>query len=280
MLRKALLQGLLLVSGLTATLAAVAAGMLADDPPTTAGAPFSGVANVQSTTNFADGNRIVRTNTVRYFRDGQGRTRIERQGLSVQGIPTPLSAPMIVIKDPVSGQHINLLPKQKMATVFKLPSGGAFLRAAVAPCSDISIPFALPGMAMGMAIGAGPLTEASTSTTTLGQKSISGLNATGCRIVKTIPAGVLGNEKPITDTIEQWVSTDLGVIVQLSETSSIGANVTVSLEQVVLSEPDASLFTTPANYTVQNVDFPAPAAASGATVTATFTGAAVSPEPR
>ena len=65
-----------------------------------------------------------------------------------------------------------------------------------------------------------------------------------------------------------------------NEADSIGANVTVSLEQVVLSEPDASLFTTPANYTVQNVDFPAPAAASGATVTATFTGAAVSPEPR
>ena len=264
MLRKVLLQGLLLVSGLTGTLAA-SAGMLVEEPPMIAGAPFSGVVNVQSTTNFADGNRIVRTNTARYFRDGQGRTRTERQGSSVQGIPMA-GGPIITISDPVKEQRINLLPARKMATVFKLPAGGAFSQTPVAPCSDNATPFALLGM--GMAIGASQLTEASTSTTALGQKSINGVNTTGCRIVKTIPVGLLGNEKPITNTIEQWVSTDLGMIVQLSETSSIGGNVTVSLEQVVLSEPDASLFTTPANYTVHNLDIPAPTGANTATAVA------------
>ena len=266
MLRKVLLQGLLLVSGLTGTLAA-SAGMLVEDPPMITGAPFSGVVSVQSTTNFADGNRIVRTNTARYFRDGQGRTRTERQGFSVQSLPSA-GGPMVVISDPVSGKRINLLAKLKVATVFKLPTGGAFPQAPVAPCSDNSSPFALLGM--GMAIGAGQLTEASTATTALGQKSINGVSTTGCRIVKTIPAGVLGNEKPITNTIEQWVSTDLGMIVQLSETSSIGGNVTINLEQVVLAEPDASLFTTPADYRVQNLDISVPSAASSAT--AVFVG--------
>ena len=63
--------------------------MLVEGPSLVTGAPFSGVVDVQSVTTFADGNRIVRTNTVRYFRDGQGRTRTERQGLSAQGIAPP-----------------------------------------------------------------------------------------------------------------------------------------------------------------------------------------------
>lgn len=251
MLRKSLLQSWLLVSGLGATLVA-SAGMLADEPPAIAGAPFSGVLETQSTTNFMDGNRIVRTNTVRYFRDGQGRTRTEHQGSNAQGM---LALAVETINDPVSGQHISLLPKQKMATVFKLPPGAASHTAAVSACNDNVTSMALMGM--GMATGASQLTEASTSTTTLGEKAVNGLNVTGCRIVKTIPAGVLGNEKPITSTVEQWVSTDLGMIVQVSEASSLGGTVTLNLQQVILSEPDASLFTIPANYTVHNVELPA-----------------------
>ena len=54
-----------------------------------------------------------------------------------------------------------------------------------------------------MAIGANEFTEASTSTTSLGQKEVNGLTATGSRIVRAIPSEVLGNEKPITVTMEQ-----------------------------------------------------------------------------
>lgn len=256
--RKALLQSVFAASGLAGTLAA-SAGMLAEDPPAIAGAPFSGVVDVQSTTNFADGNRIVRTNTVHYFRDGQGRTRTERAGLNFQGIPTPVG-PTVTINDPVSGQRISLMPGQKMASVLKLPSGAFAHTPAVSACSDNVTPMALMGM--GMAIGANQFTEASTATTALGEKSVNGLSVTGCRIVKTIPAGVLGNEKPITSTTEQWVNTGLGMIVQLAETSSLGGSVTLNLGQVALSEPDASLFTTPAGYTVHNVDFSGPATVS------------------
>ena len=107
-----------------------------------------------------------------------------------------------------------------------------------------------------MAIGASQFTEATTSTTSLGQKDINGLAVTGSRIVRTIPVGVLGNEKPIVATIEQWVSPDLGMMVQFTETSSLGGSVTVNLSQIVRSEPDSSLFVVPADYKVQNVPLP------------------------
>jgi hypothetical protein len=260
MLRKALLQGLLLISGLTVTLAVPAASTLVSDPPMIAGAPFSGVMEVQSTTAFSDGNRIVRTNSVRYFRDGQGRTRTEREGLSLfQGAP-PLGSPVILIKDPVSGERVTLLPKLKVATQFKLSGGLVSVRAAVADCNQSVPPFALLGLGMG--IGADQSTEASTSTTSLGDKQINGLNVTGSRIVRTIPVGVLGNEKPITSTVEQWISSDLGMIVQFSETSSVGGSVTLSLNQIVRGEPDPTLFSIPTDYKVQNFVMPEPLATS------------------
>ena len=270
--RKALLQGLLLTLGLAGTLAASAGNMLAEDPPAISGAPFSGVMNMQSATNFADGNRIVRTNTVRYFRDGQGRTRTERPGLNMQDF-SPAGGPIVTISDPVSGKQIHMFPGQQSASVINLPRGVPVSQpATVSACNGENIPpFALMGM--GMAIGAGQYTEASTSTTSLGQKVVNGFNATGCRIVRTIPAGVLGNEKPINSTTDQWVSSELGMTVQLSEKSSLGGSVTMNLEQTVLAEPDASLFAVPANY--KTTEIPVAGVITGSSVSntavATFT---------
>lgn len=123
--------------------------------------------------------------------------------------------------------------------------------AAVSAANEGTPPFALLGL--GMAIGANEFTEASTSTTSLGQKEVNGLTATGSRIVRAIPSEVLGNEKPITVTMEQWVSPELGLIVQFTETSSVGGSVTYSLNQIVRAEPDPTLFTVPADYKVQNL---------------------------
>ena len=262
MLRKALSQGLLLIVGLVGTLAASAGNLLGDGPSLVAGAPFSGVVEVQSVTAFADGNRIVRSNSMRYFRDGQGRTRTEREGLTLEG-SLAAGGPTIVINDPVSGERVDLMPKFKTANEFKFRGGVVSPAAAVAAVSESSPPFALLGL--GMALGANQATEASTSTTSLGQKDINGLTTTGSRIVRTIPVGVLGNEKPINVTIEEWVSPDLGMVVQFTETSSVGGSVTFSLNQVVRAEPDPSLFTVPTDYKVRNISLPGGGPSSGTT---------------
>ena len=77
MLRKTAFLSPILV-GSVAIWSAASAGQLAEEPPTTAGVPFSGVLTLESTTTFSDGNHIVRTRTVKYYRDAQGRTRTER----------------------------------------------------------------------------------------------------------------------------------------------------------------------------------------------------------
>jgi hypothetical protein len=268
MLRKALVLRLALGASVAAgPLVAVAAGpFFAEEPPQVAGAPFSAVTTTESVTVFADGNRITRTNTVYYYRDGQGRTRTERG----DG-PTK----MISIDDPVSGERYFVRPEGKTVFAIKQPAGGHVVSEPTPPADDMGMaPFGLLGIGMG--VGARPTTEASSETTDLGQKSVNGVMATGTRLVRTIPSGAIGNDKPITSTIEKWVSADLGIPVQITQTSSIGGDLSLNLGHLVRGEPDPTLFTVPAGYKVQNITMPTPtgASATGAVVssgTATVT---------
>jgi hypothetical protein len=246
MLRKALVLGLALSSGLAGPLVAVAAGpFFAEEPPATAGVPFAAVVKTESVTAFADGNRIVRTNTVNYFRDGQGRTRTER-GDGPNAV--------ITINDPVSAQRYIVRPERKTAFAYKTSAGGTVLPAPAASMDEMA-PFALLGFGMG--IGASPAaTEASSATTSLGQKNINGVTATGTRLVRTIPIGVLGNEKPITSTLDRWVSPDLGIAVQITQKSSVGGELTLNLGQLVRTEPDPTLFAPPSDYTRRDINSP------------------------
>jgi hypothetical protein len=264
MSRKGLLAGLT-VWGIGGSLVAGAAGPLfAPEPPETAGEPFSAVAQTESTTLFSDGNRIVRTNTVHYYRDGQGRTRVERAANMAGPAASGVDNTIITISDPVAGEHVSLIPQMKTATVFKLPGGntGTGGHIVAASVMDTTAPFALLGFGMG--IGANGLsTESSAETTTLGQKVVNGVSATGTKVVRVIPVGVLGNEKPITSTLEEWKSTELGLPVQIIEKSSLGGTVTYNLQQVVRAEPDPTLFQLPEGYTRRDIG--GPMAVSGTT---------------
>lgn len=115
-------------------------------------------------------------------------------------------------------------------------------------------------LGFGMGIGATAATESSSSETSLGHKLIQGLNATGTRMIRTIPSGVLGNEKPIISTTERWFSPDLGVAIQITQKSSIGGDVSLTLEHVIRAEPDPALFTAPADYTRRDLLVPTTAA--------------------
>jgi hypothetical protein len=267
MLRKALALGLICVPGLAGTLVAFAGGgtFIAEEPTGIAGAPYSGVAVTQSTTVFSDGNRIVRTGSTRYYRDGQGRTRVERTvGFDSAGNASQSNL-MVTITDPVAGELYFFRSQGKIVEAMKLSPGVLAARSAVTPAADRQVPFALMGI--GMAIGASLSTEASSTSTSLGQKVVNGVTATGTRTVRTIPAGVLGNEKPITSTVEEWLSPDLEVPVQITQKSSIGGDVALNLTQLVRGEPDASLFGPPAGYTVHDVSGPAAALVGAGTVT-------------
>ncbi len=87
------------------------------------GAPYSAEGVTETVQTLADGNRIIRKNRVKIYRDSEGRTRRE-QTLEAIGPWAVAGEPyqMIFINDPVAGVSYNLDPRTKTATKITLPS--------------------------------------------------------------------------------------------------------------------------------------------------------------
>jgi hypothetical protein len=209
--------------------------------------PYSGIATTQSATLLLDGNRIVRTETTRFFRDSQGRTRVEHMfppiNSSMSSAPTVM---MVAINDPVSAERYMLHPQQKIADV--LAWRGASAIQPPVPTPTPSARFSLPGFGFGAVSS-----DAESKGVPLGEKTIDGIRVVGTQLEHTVPVNTIGNEKPIVITAEQWFSPELGVVILATHRSAIGSETTYQLEQIVRAEPDATLFVLPADYTRRDV---------------------------
>ncbi len=85
----------------------------------------------------------------------------------------------------------------------------------------------------------------------LGTQQIEGVAAEGTRITRTIPAGTIGNEKPIDIVLETWTSTDLHVLVLSKRSDPRFGETVYRLTNVKRGEPDAALFQVPGDFTTQ-----------------------------
>lgn len=90
--------------------------------------------------------------------------------------------------------------------------------------------------------------KTTTRTEELGVKNIEGIDAEGTRTVTTIPAGAIGNERPIDITYERWYSRDLQLIVSSKHSDPRFGDQIYRLTNITRAEPDNSLFTLPADY--------------------------------
>jgi hypothetical protein len=80
---------------------------------------------------------------------------------------------------------------------------------------------------------------------------MNGVNATGRRITRTIPAGTIGNSQALQTVEERWVSEDLKVPVMIKITDPRSGTRTETLNVTSRAEPDPSLFQAPAGFTVK-----------------------------
>jgi hypothetical protein len=81
------------------------------------GHPYSAQEETEHVQTLADGTRITEpAQIVVYYRDSQGRTRIERHTRAVPGLPSSAPAPVFVdINDPVAGYRYTLEPNSHIA---------------------------------------------------------------------------------------------------------------------------------------------------------------------
>lgn len=194
------------------------------------GAPYSAQIQIQSSQTLSDGNQINRTVTGMVYRDSQGRTRRE--------ITMPAIGPMaasggtkqvVFVNDPVAGFQYILHPDRKTAEKFPIHH-------------RISASSSTAPMHQQF--------QAQVQEQPLGTQAIADVQAQGNRSIRTIPAGQIGNAKPIEITMERWYSPDLHIDVMTKRTDPrMGTNV-FQLFDINRSEPSPSLFTVPSDYTV------------------------------
>lgn len=85
----------------------------------------------------------------------------------------------------------------------------------------------------------------------LGKQMIEGVEAEGTRNVTTIPAGKIGNERPIEIVFERWYSPELQTVVMTRHADPRFGETTYRLTNISRDEPSHSLFEVPAGYTVK-----------------------------
>jgi hypothetical protein len=199
------------------------------------GAPFTANATSETVQTLPDGNRITRKTQTVLFRDSQGRFRKET---TIQGFgPFASGEPktFIIISDPVAGTAFALEPDQKIARQLHGPSGliaNGALRDKILQYRKQS-------------------TTDSEQTEDRGKQTVNGINTQCTRRTHTIPAGKIGNEKPITIVSESWYSPELQIVVMSKRSDPRFGETTYSLSNIQHKEPDASLFSVPADYTIK-----------------------------
>jgi hypothetical protein len=85
----------------------------------------------------------------------------------------------------------------------------------------------------------------------LGTKVVNGVNADGTRTTHTIATGEIGNSAPIQIVSERWYSPDLQTVVQSTRTDPRFGTTTFTLSNIQKTEPAATLFSVPGDYTVK-----------------------------
>src|SRR5262249_2199242 len=182
------------------------------------GAPYSAEAVTEIDQTLADGNRIHRTISGSVARDSEGRMRRDQQLGAVGPIATGPDLPKIAtITDPVAGVTYILNLNDKIAHKVPLPKfegkfgsgvvsyGMMGAVAAALPCAPPPEDEIVFDHRVEAPLKTGAV-QKDVKTEPLGKKTIEGIEVEGMRTTITIPAGQIGNERPIEVVNEQWFS--------------------------------------------------------------------------
>ena len=192
------------------------------------GAPYSAEVVIESTQTLTDGTRITRQVKASVYRDSEGRVRREQTLGSIGPFPPPADAPKLVfITDPTKGTH-SVLDVNRL-TARQMP---------FAPHKPPPPPSDAPN-------------KPTAVTESLGKKTIEGVEAEGIRATITIPAGQIGNDRPLHIVSERWYAPDLQLVVlSIYNDPRLGSH-TFRLTNIKRDEPARALFEIPANYRVE-----------------------------
>jgi hypothetical protein len=217
----------------TALILALAAGTaVAQEPSEPLGGPFTlvpvlnapFVADMTVTVSQAG---TVKKATARYFRDSQGRVRVEYEAPS----PRRANAPMIAVKPEPEGR-LGYMVDPVAKAIRPAPIGGG-LHSIFNGGATVSIPISPTWFRQFVA--ADGLRDATVLSESLGTREISGITTIGRRV---------------GENDERWESAELKLVIYSHRIDAkTGADIEYRLTKISRTEPSPDLFVVPEDYT-------------------------------
>jgi len=245
-------------------------------------APYTADAVTEFVQTLADGNRIVKKSTTLLARDTMGRTRQEKKDGRVVYLYDPLENGSVVID--TESKTVARIPRVPTPPVPPTPPTPPVPPTPPAPPSvtdgsgqvdaspgrvrvrressdggseDVKVEVvrvgrgehthSIPSMSPMPPITLPLVPRGKGETKSLGTRDFDGLKAEGTLTTHTIPAGAIGNERPIVVSTERWFSPDLFVVVYAKTTDPRAGETTYRLTNIKRGEPPADLFKVPAD---------------------------------
>src|SRR5579864_406588 len=211
-------------------------------------APYTATATTESTQVLADGNKIVNKTSSFVARDSQGRTRRETD-LHRIGTMQVDSPKTVFINDPTTHTQYIFTPGGGEATKV-VRSEGRWKESPQIIELRGQREQRLKEKVIVNVQGAHDSQQSKESSEQvkhedLGTQTVEGVSAQGKRETVTIPAGQIGNERPIEIVTETWFSPELHTMVLRKHSDPRMGDSTYRLTDIKRNEPDASLFQPP-----------------------------------
>jgi hypothetical protein len=209
-------------------------------------APYTATAVEETTQVLGDGNRIVNKSSDFMARDSQGRTRRETTLNRIGPVPTE-SSKLVFINDPTTHtqyvlQNGNATKIAKSEATWSVGpniinlDGNSVLKEKIIARHQVSREKR----------GESSEEAQQIKHEDLGTQTIEGVSAEGKRDTVTIPAGQIGNERPIEIIYETWFSPELRTMVLRKHSDPRVGETVFRLTDIKRGEPDAALFQAPA----------------------------------
>lgn len=237
--------------------------------------PFSAEEVNESVQTLADGNRIVRSSTGKFYRNSEGRIRRDRsngiggvlgttysygQGISI--VSPSVNQTVLLDETLKTARVVELAQRQNLAVIAdsaraveqrtkELSNLAAQLKPSVRAVAPVAGQGVFAGNGQVYTVNSGQLSLSSkyeTRTEELGTRDFEGVLAEGTRRTTIIPEGAIGNERPIEVVYERWYSKELGMVVYSKNTDPRSGEQTYKLTNIIKGEPDPSLFSIPTEY--------------------------------
>lgn len=208
-------------------------------------APYTATAVTETTQVLADGTRIVNTSSAFLARDGEGRTRREETLSNVGPLPVT-AAKLVFINDPVAKSEYVLNLQDQTAQVVRHDTANVI-------GLEEKKKFLAEQKSMNAKSGAEKVAQAKAveaKQESLGTEVIDGVSCDHLLQTQTIPAGKIGNDRPIVITSETWAAPELHLLVMRKRSDPRFGETVYKLTNITRGDPDPTLFQVPGSFKV------------------------------